>query len=103
MTAGSKLPNEVLAYFWDYPSTRLSLAKDQSLILRRILMDGSWDAILWLREQVGDDAIRKWLLDYRGRGLSPRQLRFWELILNLTADEVDGWVRTASQSPWGRR
>jgi hypothetical protein len=66
MTAGSKLPNEVLAYFWDYPSTRLSLAKDQSLILRRILMDGSWDAILWLREQVGE-MPSEWLLDHRGR------------------------------------
>jgi hypothetical protein len=103
MTAGSKLPDEVLAYFWDYPSTRLSLVKDQSLILRRILMDGSWDAILWLREQVGDDAIRKWLLEHRGRGLSPRQLRFWELILDLPAEQVDDWVRTASDSPWGKR
>lgn len=56
MTAGAKLPDEVLAYFWDYPSTRLSLAKDQSLILRHILTEGSWEAILWLREQVGDDA-----------------------------------------------
>ena len=103
MAAGSRLPDEVLAYFWDYPSTRLSLAKDQFLIIRRILTDDSLEVILWLSGQVGDETIRKWPLDHRGRGLSPRQLRSWELILNLPAEEVDGWVRTASQSPWGRR
>ncbi len=76
---------------------------DQSLIIQRILTDGSWEAILWLRSQVGDHTLKQWLISHRGRGLSPRQLRFWGLILDLPARQLDTWVQDAAETPWGRR
>jgi hypothetical protein len=103
MVANSPLPEKLHPYFWDYPFTQLSLHTDQSLIIRRILSSGSWDSILWLRSQVGDPALMEWLMDHRGRGLSPRQLRFWGLILDLPFQQVDSWVRAAAESPWGKR
>ncbi len=97
------LPENLRQFFWDYPTTALSLATDQSLIIRRILTSGTWDAILWLRAQVGDRTIKKWIVAHQGRGLSPRQLRFWGLIYDLPVRQVDEWVQTAAASPWGKR
>jgi len=91
------------AYFWDYPSAKLSLKTDRDLIIRRLLTNGSWDSIQWLRGQIGDAELRQWLLAHRGRGLSPRQLRFWGLMLNIPARRVDGWVKNSRNNPWGQR
>lgn len=38
----------------------------------------------------GNGAIDAWLRTKRGGALGPRKLRFWELILDLPAGEVDG-------------
>jgi len=76
MVSGTLLPENIRPYFWDYPSAELSLETDQSLIIQRILTSGSWDSVLWLRSQVGDHTLKEWLISHRGRGLSPRQLRF---------------------------
>jgi hypothetical protein len=103
MVIDNPLPKNILPYFWDYPSADLSLKTDQSMIIRRILTDGSWDSVLWLRSQVGDHRLKEWLISHRGRGLSPRQLRFWGLILDLPIHQIDIWVQTALETPWGQR
>ncbi len=82
---------------------QLSLKTDRALIIQRILVSGSWEAVSWLRSQVADQDLKEWLVSRHGRGLSPRQLRFWGLILDLPARQVNAWVRTASNSPWGKR
>ncbi len=89
------LPNSLREYFWDYPFEQLSWQADRELIIRRILSDGSWEAITWLRKQIGDAALRQWLIDHRGRGLSARQLRFWSLIFALPRKQADAWVHAA--------
>jgi len=99
----STLPKNVRAHFWDYPFTKLSLKKDRDLVIRRILTSGSWDSIQWLRKQIGDTDLREWLIAHHGRGLSPRQMRFWELILDLPARQVNNWVRAARNTPWGQK
>lgn len=103
MTVTPSLPKSVRVYFWDYPSVKLSLQTDRDLIIRRILTSGSWESIQWLREQIGDAKLRQWLLAHRGRGLSPRQLRFWGLWLDIPTRQVSGWVRTSRNNPWGQR
>jgi hypothetical protein len=103
MVIDTPLPENLLPYFWDYPSANLSLKTDQSLIIRRILTSGSWDSVLWLRSQIGDQTLKEWLIYHRGRGLSPRQLRFWGLILDLPIHQVDMWVQSALETPWGQR
>ena len=103
MDVNTPLPDALRPYFWDYPSTELSLETDQSLVSRRILTDGSWEAIQWLRSRLGDRALKQWLIAHRGRGLSPSQLRFWGLVLDLPVRQLDTWVQAASETPWGRR
>ena len=97
------LPDNLYKLFWDYPSKELSWETDRDLIIRRILTDGSWQAIVWLRKQMGDEALRQWLVSHRGRGLSPRQIRFWELLLALPKKQTNDWVHASQSMPWGRK
>lgn len=57
----------------------------------------------WLRERVEPDQLRQWLIRRRCRGLDAKRIRFWELTLDLPADQVDGWVRAARAGVWERR
>ena len=103
MNATLRLPEDLETLFWDCDFRDLSWERNGNFIIRRILDRGDWDAIKWLRQTVGDQAIRGWFLTKRGRGLDPRKLRFWGLILGLPEQEVDEWVREARQSTWHRR
>ena len=41
-----------------------------------------------------DDELRQWIVQHEGRGLSSRQLRFWEVVLDLPHDRVNGgWIQ----------
>ena len=101
--SSTHLPRNLRAYFWDYPVEQLSWQADQELIIHRLLSSGSWEAITWLRKQAGDGALRQWLIDHRGRGLSARQLRFWSLLFELPRKQTDAWVRAAESGAWSRR
>ena len=97
------LPKQLRPLFWDYRFSRLSITKDRDLIIRRILSSGSWDAVQWLRKKFGDQALREWLIAHDGRGLTARQLRFWELLYSLPSRKVNQWVKSAQDGVWGRR
>jgi hypothetical protein len=86
------LPKSLEPFFWDHPFEKLSWEADRELVIRRLLSDGSWDAVTWLRGQMGNDALRKWLIVHRGRGLSKRQLGFWSLALGLPGRQVRSWA-----------
>jgi len=103
MASLESLPKSLKPYFWDYPFSKLSLGTDRDLIIRRVLSFGSWEAILWIRKRIGDESLKKWLIAHQGHGLSPRQLRFWELILDLPKRQVNAWVRVARESEWNKR
>lgn len=103
MASFESLPKSLKPFFWDYPFSKLSFNADRDLIIRRVLSSGSWDAVLWVRKKIGDENLKKWLIAHQGRGLSPRQLRFWELILDLPKRQVNAWVKTARETPWGKR
>lgn len=99
----ASLPKSLQKYFWDYSFKDLSWSKDRDLIIRRLLTDGSWESILWLRKQIGDDSLRRWLITHQARSLSPRQIRFWSLVLDLPKLRVEAWTQTARSSPWSQR
>lgn len=103
MASVKSLPQNLKPYFWDYSFSKLSLNKDRELIIRRVLSNGSWETVLWLRKKIGDENLRQWLMAHQGRGLSPRQLRFWGLVLDLPDRQVNDWVNSANEHPWGRR
>ena len=103
MSGKSGLPAQLRPFFWDYTFSRLSIAKDRDLIIRRILSNGSWEAVCWLRKNMGDRELREWLIVHQGRGLSVRQLRFWGLLYNLPTRQVNRWVKIERDGVWARR
>jgi hypothetical protein len=94
------LPECLRAFFWDYPFDELSWEANRDLIVRRLLTNGSWEALIWLRQKLCDGELRKWLIAHRGRGLSPRQLRYWSLVLGLPRGQTNAWIRAARAGPW---
>ena len=98
-----KIPRSLKPLFWDYDFRELSWPADQDLVTSRILASGDWQAITWLRQQVTSRQLRHWLLERKGRGLDPQRLRFWELILDLPHQTVNGWLRLVEQDAWPRR
>src|SRR5512138_444463 len=103
MASPGSLPKSLKPYFWDYPFSKLSLRTDRDLIIRRVLSNGSWEAVRWLKKRVGDEQIKTWLIAHQGRGLSPHQLRYWELVLDLPKRQVNKWINVAKENPWGQR
>lgn len=97
------LPQSLQAFFWDYGFDQLTWERDRELVIRRLLTHGSWEAITWLRRKIGDSDLRKWLIAHQGRGLSPRQLRFWSLVLALPSRQVSAWMPTGRLEPWSKR
>jgi hypothetical protein len=75
----------------------------RDFVIGRVLQSGGMAASEWLRETVPDVALADWIGKRNGRGLDPRQLRFWQLALNLPAADVDRWVTLASERAWARR
>ena len=97
------IPESLHILFWDYNFEALSWSSDRDLIIRRILQAGSWEAVQWLRTTAGDDNLRTWLEVHAGGRLTPRQLRFWELILDLRREQVDTWIVAVANNPWSTR
>lgn len=97
------LPPFLKTFFWDTPFERLSWSNHQDFIMQRILAEGNWRAVQWLRHRIGDEALRAWILQRHGRGLNKRQLRFWQLILPLPDRAVNAWLHAARNTPWEKR
>jgi hypothetical protein len=97
------LPPEVRSLFWEHGDRALSLDGDRDFVLGRVLSAGSWEAIRWLRAQVGEPILREYLSRTRGRLLSPRQLRLWQVLLDLPEEAVSQWIESAARQVWDRR
>jgi hypothetical protein len=97
------LPERIRALFWDSDASGLTLGEHADFIYGRVLGRGGLADWRWLRERVGDAALREWLLRTRGRPLSPKQLRLWELLLDLPHDVVSGWIADPRRAIWDGR
>ena len=64
-----RLPDFLQEYFWDTDSTRLSWDLQRDFIIRRVLQAGSWESVCWLRGELGDEALGKWIVAHEGGGL----------------------------------
>ena len=97
------VPEFLRPLFWDCDFERLRWEEHRDFIIGRVLISGDWNTIGWLRRRIGDEGLRSWICRHRGRGLSPQQLRFWELILELNKADVDHWLAAQKANPWTRR
>jgi hypothetical protein len=100
---GKRLPAWLSPLFWEHNFKALTWDHDRDLITARILSCGDWDAISWLRTRLGDDRLASWLTQRAGAGLSPQQLRFWELILGLPHRRVNLWLSARGRTTWDNR
>ena len=103
LSPNSVLPDLLRGLFWDCQFDDLELPRDQPFVIGRVLSAGSWSQIGWLRQNVGDECLRDWICACEGRPLAPPQLRFWELILDLPAPQVDQWLACQSRTTWNQR
>lgn len=97
------LPDLLRPLFWDHEFDRLAWPASRDLIIARILQSGGENAIRWLRQKLGDLELGRWILRTHGRGLDPRQLRFWQLVLDLPADRMDRLVAESRENVWAQR
>ena len=97
------LPNLLRPFFWDYDFNDLTWEEDQDLIIKRILMSGDWNTINWLRSHIGDEFLKEWIRQHQGDGLSPPQLRFWELVLGIPHRQVNAWLSMERRNTWEKR
>ena len=102
-TGSDSLPTTIKALFWDTPSGSLRWERDRDQIIGRVLASGPWETVQWLRARAGDEAIRTWIELHEGRGLSPQQIRFWQLILGIPARRANRWLRSEGRQVWDRR
>lgn len=98
-----RLPRRIEPFFWDCDLDRLRWEEHRDFITKRILLHGNWDSIRWLRSRTGEDAIKEWILRHKGGQLPPPQLRFWELVLQLSKRQVTSWIKSRRQSLWEQR
>jgi len=98
----SRLPDSLKKLFWDYDFKDITWEKDRDLIISRILSYGSYKDIKWLVRKLGTDELRCWITVRKGRGLDARQLRFWELVLDLPHEQVNTWLEDRDWV-WDRR
>lgn len=98
--AGEPLPDRLAPLFWDHDPARLAWPADRALIITRVLAKGGLEAWRWLRRRVSDAELAAWIRRRRGRGLSRQRLRFWQLVLDLPAAEVDIWIAARAEDPW---
>ncbi len=103
MPTNKPLPDFLSPFFWDVDFSLLVLPEQIDFITRRLLQHGNWQTLTWLRNELGDPKLRQWIEKRRGAGLSPRQLRFWELVLDLPHRKVNRWVHKAAASEWQRK
>lgn len=99
----TELPERLRGYFWDYDADRLTWERSRHTIVLRLLQSGGMDAVKWLREHMSDEEIREFMVRRRGRGISPRRLRFWGLVVGIPGSQVDEWIAVARANPWHRR
>jgi len=97
------LPEWLRSLFWDHDFDSLNWDDHRDFIAGRVLAEGPWRAVCWLRRELGDGLLRQWIEDHRGRLLSRQQLRFWQLVLDLPGELVDAWLLTETRQIWDQR
>jgi hypothetical protein len=102
-SGSDSLPEMLREFFWDTDFEKVSWRDNRDYVIRRVLSVGSWDAVCWLRTRLDNAALHEWIVQHEGRGLSSRQLRFWEVVLDLPSAEVDEWLQNEGRKIWEGR
>lgn len=99
-SSATRLPDFLRPLLWDVAFHTLSPEKHQTYICLRIMEYGDLNALRWMLRYYGKRRLREWLVARHGRGLSPRVLHFWRLVLNIPKRTVDEWLRLRTEPLW---
>jgi hypothetical protein len=94
------LPDELR---WDLPEGDPLDSSRRGFAIDRVLAHGTLEQIRGLRKRLGDSALRERIVATGGRALDARRLRFFQVVLELDADEVDEWLSDPRRGSWDRR
>ena len=72
-----RLPELVRPLFWSYHFDDLRLPGSKDLVMLHVLSNGNTDQHNWLRQRFGNNGIRRWIVDHRGKGLTEKQMLPW--------------------------
>ena len=101
-TRTTRLPSRLRSFFWDYKFEDISWEINRDFIVERLLTTGDWESIKWLGSRLGDEGLKQWITSHHQK-LSPRQLRFWEIILALPHKRVNEWLAVRRENVWEKR
>ena len=99
----SALPSFIEPLFWDCRRGSVTWDSHRDSVIERVLGEGDLEAMRWIRREVGDAALGSWIREHRGRRLSPRRIRYWQVILELPEIEVAEWLKDPARAIWDRR
>jgi len=97
------IPAPILRLLHDCDPGTLTWEGNLGFLIDRVLASDNWAAIRALRERVSDREIAERIRNTRGRKLSRRQLRFWQVVLELDSDDVDSWMTEPGRGTWDAR
>ena len=98
-----RLPEMLRPLFWEYDFEKLRWPAHQDLVIAKVLDNGTWEDVQWLRRRISNDELREWIVSHRGRGLSAPQITFWQLILNIPRRTVNAWLQSEARRIWDKR
>ena len=102
-TISVRLPQQLKPLFWEFDFHRLSWGQHRDLVILKVLSAGGLADWKWLRGQMSTRELRNWIIAQHGRGLTPRQLSFWQVVLGIPASEVRRWLDAPERQVWDRR
>jgi len=97
------LPASIVPILWDVDPADVDVEADRAFLIGRVLSAGNLESMRWARRRYGDDAIRDWIVRHEGRQLSGPQIRFWETVIGLPADDVARWLAAPERTIWESR
>lgn len=97
------LPASIVPILWDVDPADVDVEADRAFLIGRVLSAGNLESIRWARRRYGDDAIRDWIVRHEGRQLSGPQIRFWETVIGLPAEQVARWLAAPERTIWESR
>jgi hypothetical protein len=83
-----RLPTLLESLFWTHALDELRLPDRKDVVLLHVLAHGSASQLRWLRRRFGDRAIRAWLRERSGWGITVERLGPW-----IDPSEVRRWWR----------
>jgi hypothetical protein len=90
-----EIPQAVRELLWEYRIEDGIDSRWEDTILERVMQRGGWAEMRWLLSAFDRARLRAFLVRRGHRVLTPRELRYWSFVSEVSAEEQDAWVAAA--------